>query len=67
MTMPASQPLSTVTQATPGVGITPRWSTSAPAEHSPAMRAPSSRSEEMRVSLPMAKRGRPSPFAWAST
>ena len=57
MTTPAAAPRSTVTQATAGVGTTPRWSTSDPAEHSPATRAPSSRSEEMRVSFPMATRG----------
>ena len=59
MTMPASAPASTVTQATPGVGSVPRSSTSAPAVHSPATRAPFKRSPEIRVSLPMATSTRP--------
>ena len=67
MTMPASAPISTVRKATAGVGTTPRWSTSAPAEQRPAIRALSSRSEEMRVSFPMATWGRLFPVSLAMT
>ena len=42
-------------------------STSAPAEHRPAMSAPSSKSEEIRVSLPMVKCGCAPPFSFVIT